>query len=65
MSNTLSVNFEITTRQRFTRMATFRGTLVAVKKVNKKSVELTKKVLMELMQVCRFQFLQSKNLADL
>ena len=65
MSNTLSVNFEIATRQRFTTMATFRGTLVAVKKVNKKSVELSKEVLMELKQVSRYQFLQTKTLVDL
>ena len=52
----MSVNFEIATRQRFTTMATFRGTLVAVKKVNKKSVELSKEVLMELKHVSRFQF---------
>lgn len=65
MSNTLSVNFEIATRQRFTTMATFRGTLVAVKKVNKKSVELSKEVLMELKHVSRFQFVQTKTLADL
>jgi len=50
-SHSLSVNFEATTRQRFTTVAIFKGALVAVKRINKKNVELNKCVLMELKQI--------------
>lgn len=50
-SQTLSIDYESSTRQRFTTVAIYKGTLVAVKKINKKNVELSKSVLMELKQV--------------
>lgn len=50
-SQTLSIDYESSTRQRFTTVAIYKGTLVAVKKINKKNVELSKSVLMELKQI--------------
>ena len=38
-------------KQQFITTAYYKGTLVAVKKLNKKSVELNKNILMELKQV--------------
>ena len=38
-------------RQKYTSVATYKGTFVAVRKLNKRSVDLTRTVLMELKQV--------------
>ena len=39
-------------REKFTTVAIYKGTFVAVKKINKRTVELSRNVLMELKLVC-------------
>ena len=41
----------VSSKQLFTTTAYYKGTLVAVKKINRKSVEINKTILMELKQV--------------
>ena len=43
-------------KQQFITTAYYKGTLVAVKKINKKSVELNNNILMELKQVSKIVF---------
>eukprot|EP00794_Sanderia_malayensis_P009190 gene9190-10164_t len=49
-SNSWSI-MEKEPRQKFTTVAIYKGTFVAVKKINKKSVELSRNILMELKQM--------------